>query len=83
MDVEIANGDLLDQTVEEENFSDRNLPVAAKLRAVAEKLKFENNLFTPVNKLQDVLKQVYRVRHKTDKWQQNVRRFETVINREQ
>ena len=83
MAVEIANNNLLDQTVEEENFSDRNLPVAAKLRAVAEKLKFENNLSTPVNKLQDVLKQVYRVRHKTDEWRQNVRRFETVINREQ
>ena len=83
MAVEIANGDFLDQTVEEENFSDRNLPVAAKLRVVAEKLKFENNLSTPVNKLRDVLKQLYRVRHKTDEWRQNVRRFETVINREQ
>ena len=58
MAVEIANGDLLDQTVEEENFSDRNLPVAAKLQVVAEKLKFENNISTPLNKLQGILKQV-------------------------
>ena len=47
MAVEIANGDLLDQTVEEENFSDRNLPVAAQLRVAAEKLKFENSIFPP------------------------------------
>ena len=83
MAVEIANGNLLDQTVEEENFSDRNLAVAEKLRVVTEKLKFENNLSTPVNKLQGILKQPYKVRHKTDEWQQNVRRFETIINREQ
>ena len=83
MAVEIANGDLLDQTVEEENFSDRNLPVAAKLRVVVEKLKFKNNISTPVNKLQGILKQVYGVRHKTDEWRQDVHRFETVINREQ
>ena len=83
MAVEIANSDLLDQTVEEENFSDRNLPVAAKLRVVAEKLKFKNNISSPVNKLLGILKQAYGARHKTDEWRQNVHRFETVINREQ
>ena len=75
MSSEISNGDLFDSTFANGDWSNKSIKLGEKFKRLAELLISGNGLKTNIFKLQVILRLVYDLRNKDEKWRQKKKSF--------
>ena len=77
MSLELSNGEILDFLIKND-VKNRNVQSSVKFRHLAEKFMSEYNIQADLSIIQQSLKKLYEVKHKSEEWLRAVRKFELV-----